>query len=359
MTLHVFNPEHDIALAFNRRHLTMPHAAQELRMNLGWLPALWASDGDIVLVDDVPFAQKASRRHRRRMSAVTFVGIDDLHRFHPDAVSPWGWDIAICTQLSEAGVDRQQLPGTDNLSDIRLLSSRRQCTEALAALRQGVEDLTCGQADYMTTAEGVNAFVEKWQDVVVKAPWSSSGRGVRYIADAAVTTSLQGFIRNTMTRQGGIMMEPYYNKVKDFGMEFTAHGDGSVTYDGLSLFSTLNGAYTGNLLATEEDKTEMLGRYVETALLENVRNKACKYFSTLFRNKYAGPFGVDMMIVARGQGQGFMLHPCVEINLRRTMGHVALALSPEDRLQPRKVMTIEHRVNYVLKVADQEIKLSE
>ena len=66
-------------------------------------------------------------------------------------------------------------------------------------------------------------------------------------------------------------MEPYYNKVKDFGMEFTAHGDGSVTCDGLSLFSTQNGAYTGNLLDTEDEKSEMLGRYVEKSLLNNIK----------------------------------------------------------------------------------------
>ena len=39
---------------------------------------------------------------------------------------------------------------------------------------------------------------------------------------------------------------------------------------------------------------------------------------------YVGPFGIDMMVTKEG------LHPCVEINLRRTMGHVALAISPKD-----------------------------
>ena len=35
------------------------------------------------------------------------------------------------------------------------------------------------------------------------------------------------------------------------------------------------------------------------------------------------------------------LHPCVEINLRRTMGHVALALTPTDDDMVR-VMRIEY-----------------
>ena len=36
-----------------------------------------------------------------------------------------------------------------------------------------------------------------------------------------------------------------------------------------------------------------------------------------------------MMVVRRDQG--FALHPCVEVNLRRTMGHVALALTRRTR----------------------------
>ena len=51
-----------------------------------------------------------------------------------------------------------------------------------------------------------------------------------------------------------------------------------------------------------------------------------------------GPFGIDMMIV---KGEKYGLHPCVEINLRRTMGHVALSLSPTDDDVVR-VMRIEY-----------------
>ena len=42
------------------------------------------------------------------------------------------------------------------------------------------------------------------------------------------------------------------------------------------------------------------------------------------------------MMIADGK-----LHPCVEINMRRTMGHVALAMSPKDDDLVR-VMRIEY-----------------
>jgi hypothetical protein len=71
--------------------------------------------------------------------------------------------------------------------------------------------------------------------------------------------------------------------------------------------------------------------------------------SVNFRHFYQGPFGVDMMVVARDDCNGFMLHPCVEINLRRTMGHVALSLSNLVDGLP-KVMQIEYNNVYKIKL---------
>ena len=41
-------------------------------------------------------------------------------------------------------------------------------------------------------------------------------------------------------------------------MEFVSDGNGSVSYIGLSLFQTSNGAYTGNILASEEEKENLI-----------------------------------------------------------------------------------------------------
>ena len=65
MKLHIFNPEHDIALAANQPRFTAPHAGRQLRADLGFLPALWADDGDLVLVDDVEAALEWVRHVKR------------------------------------------------------------------------------------------------------------------------------------------------------------------------------------------------------------------------------------------------------------------------------------------------------
>ena len=154
----------------------------------------------------------------------------------------------------------------------------------------------------------------------------------------------KGWVRHVIEKQGSVMVEPYYNKVRDFGMEFVSDGKGLVSYVGLSLFQTSNGAYTGNILAFEEEKEHMISRYISVDLLKSVQQKTCAMMGLLLKGRYAGAFGIDMMVVRRDDGDGFLLHPCVEINLRRTMGHVAISLTEHCSGLP-KLMRIEYNSN--------------
>ena len=83
MKLHIFNPEHDIALAANQERFTAPHAGRRLRTDLGFIPAFWASEGDMVLVDDVEAAIEARRHLSKFGKDVVFVTYADLKRFNP------------------------------------------------------------------------------------------------------------------------------------------------------------------------------------------------------------------------------------------------------------------------------------
>ena len=81
MKLHIFNPEHDIALAANQERFTAPHAGRRLRTDLGLIPAFWASEGDMVLVDDVEAAIEARRHLSKFGKDVVFVTYADLKAF--------------------------------------------------------------------------------------------------------------------------------------------------------------------------------------------------------------------------------------------------------------------------------------
>ena len=346
--LHIFNPEHDIALASNLTNFTAPHAGRQLRADLGFLPALWADEGDYVLVEDADYAALAYRRATKgRKCRVEWVTKSQLSSLPLLSVSPWGWDAALRHQLLRYGVDASLLPSEQQVAEIRQLSHRQTAALLLPSLRIGG---TVGEAVFCQSVEAVEQQLSLHPRLVLKAPWSSSGRGLRFI-NGQLSEYHLGWLRNLLTSQGGVMAEPYYDKVKDFGMEFITDADGTIRYEGLSLFHTVNGAYVGNILATESAKLEMISRYISVDLLNIIKQRI---ISSLRLGTYQGPFGIDMMIVRNNpqlstKSSQLLLHPCVEINLRRTMGHVALSLSPADD-DIRKVMRIDYTDNYKLKI---------
>ena len=367
MTLHIFNPEHDIALASNLSNFTAPHAGRQLRNDLGFLPALWAEDGDQILVSHEESAMKLYRRvcHRLKTLGITesLPAVNPkftdskvaVYRQETTSLQPWGWDRAIRRELERMGFTEPLLPTLEQTELVRQLSHRLTSAQLLPLLQM---EGTVGEAWECTTIEQVTDLLQHQGCLVLKAPWSSSGRGVRFVRSSDEMGNFLNWISNILKTQGSIMAEPYYNKVKDFGMEFEADSDGTIRYLGLSLFHTVNGAYEGNILATELVKKEMISRYVPVELLDRIKQNI---IGCLRLPGYVGPFGIDMMIV-KSIGDGnhnsqlsivncqLLLHPCVEINLRRTMGHVALAISPTDD-DIRGVMRVIYDGNhYKLKI---------
>lgn len=343
MKIHIFNPEHDIALASNLENFTAPHAGRCLRHDLGFLPALWASRGDCVLVDDIDAAKEGLRRIGLKTDAVImdsamlarFVATlkDDVE------IVPWGWDVALRHYLARLGIAQSSMPTKAEIDTLRSCSHRGWAAEHLLPILTKAKG-TIGEAIELRSLDEVQSYFSSHHSVVLKAPWSSSGRGVRYVTEneggnLSLHPQLCGWINNTIKQQGCIMAEPYYNKVLDFGMEFTSEGNGTVAYKGLSLFHTLNAAYVGNLIESEEYKEDLLSRYISPRILHSVRNVIIETLGDRFRlstgSAYRGAFGIDMMVVRRGEK--LLLHPCVELNLRMTMGHVALELGKRGQFE--------------------------
>lgn len=336
MNIHIFNPEHDIALAANSKFWTAPHAGRQLRADLGWLPVLWAEDGDIVIVNDVAQAENAVRKLGRKVSDISFVTLSKLSSIAVEnaKVLPWGWDLNVVQQLKKAGVPDTVLPTDEQLARQREISDRATSSRLLADICSDIDGCV-GEAVVLKSVDEVEQLMDEWGRVVLKSPWSSSGRGVRYFDDRP--NNIIRWAEKVLKTQGHIMAERFMDKVMDFGMEFCIKDNGDVQYEGLSLFDTSGGAYTGSVLATEQEKMETLSQYVNVSLLLEIQRYICDWMKREVNGVYTGPFGVDMMICK--SENGLCVNPCVEVNLRRTMGHVALAVSPKENGM-REVMRI-------------------
>lgn len=351
--IHIFNPEHDIALGAHLKQFTAPHAARQLRHDLGFLPMIWAEDGDKVLVEDVAAAEEAFR-HLGLEAKGSFLSwenlADALDMRCPEEIAPWGWDLALYHRMVMAGASPAILPLLSRLERIRQLSHRRWAAEHLLPFMRRIPD-TVGEAKAVSRVGDVLALLKEHPLMVVKAPWSCSGRGIRYIDSrnqALFGVQIRNWMRNIISRQGCLMVEPYYNKVADFAMEFFSDGRGEVHYRGLSVFDTRSGAYTGSILDTEQGKEDRLASWVNHYQLNMINEQLACILCKELGNQYRGPLGVDMMVVR--VGDKLKVHPCVELNLRGTMGHVALALTRRLKVTPQ-IMSVVYTDKYRIRVS--------
>jgi hypothetical protein len=316
-----------------------------MRSDLGYIPALWAEDGDVVVVEDIDAAELLYKRHklssRARVEFVTTEQLENTVSGDGYRFAPWGWNKSIRSTFLDAKIPKTMLPTEQQLDSIRMLSNRALAVKLLSSMK-GMQGII-GISAVCNTAEEVEEALKQHKDIVVKAPWSSSGRGVRYInTDDGPNENVQKWIYNTLEKQGSIIVEKKCRKIQDFAMELQAKADGKVIYEGLSLFTTKNGAYTGNILLPEDEKEEYLHRYLSPTLLDEVKKQIEVFLAKEINGAYVGPLGVDMMICSpweAGNGSAVVLNPCIEINMRRTMGHVALALT---RRGQRGIMSIDY-----------------
>lgn len=330
--LHIYNPEHDIALGKNSGNFTPPKAADAARRAYGHFPAFWAADGDWVLVDDVAHARRMLAAETRKCADVKFVSMKDLGALcvdeMPSEIVPWGWDKLLVDRLLRCNpLFSRLVPSQERLDDIRMMSSREFAATAVLPFLLSLDPRLVGEMRAIRSMEEVESLFQSTSmacgngGFVLKSPWSCSGRGVRMVS-GEMTDSLSGWCRNVLREQGLLMWEPLYDREYDFAMEFMSDETAGTRYLGMNMFNTNRGAYLGNSSGTEADKWACLARFAAPGLFDVVREGIVDITSRLFHGRYTGPFGVDMMIV-RLDGTPHV-HPCVELNLRRTMGHAVL-----------------------------------
>ena len=348
--IYYFNPENDLALASGDAHYTPPASALQMAKDLQRLPLLWAQAGDRVLLRTEPPSEGPSSAFTTRAETVAsdarYLSSSLIFTVPPLAgrtggesakgwvFLPWGWSPLAARQLKERGVPPDLLPTAEQLDAYRAASSRRLAVQLLRLWRTQCPDAfregtLVGESSWCTTLAAVAEACSRYGRSMLKAPWSGSGRGVHPVR-AALSARDEAWALRTLQRQGAVEVEPLYDRILDFAMEFWAER-GSVRYCGLSLFSTTpGGVYAGNLIAPEADKERMLSRYVSPALLVQLREQLVSLLSTCgLPSWYTGPVGVDMMIVNKETPLPMALHPLVEINLRMTMGWVALQLASQ------------------------------
>lgn len=361
MRLFLFNPDHDMALAANYVAYIAKTAGQQLMHDMAWLPVCYANDGDAVLLLDADSKPKPDSDCIPRLAleiaeahGIRFIQPTDitLYAKQISAIEPWGWNRQVahklqklCPQLSHL------LPSDTYLQTIRQYSSRKYAaTHLLKALTSSADGQYVGKAEACTTIDQLLSLMQQWNCVVAKEPWSGSGRGLRYL-EGSLDVHQLGWCQRVVKQQGCLMVEPHYHRLLDLAAEFHLDAAGKAYFDGISIFLTHNGQYQGNLVANHIFKQNMIDSLIDYSLFQQTIQLILTLIPDIYKG-YQGPLGIDMMIVEHTNQHGTtanMLHPMIEVNLRQTMGHLALSLSNTES-QPQLLKITRQNGHYKLNI---------
>lgn len=316
MIYHYFNPENDLALGQGGENYNPPRSAIALANDLSTLPIWFANPGEAVLTRKyVPQDWQADLFAQLGISVDWFsYESQKKHLASDDKLKPWGWNGTLLREWNKAAPCKMEV----DIDRLRALSHRRFAIETAEYLRsQGLLPKQCEMPMEGNDLDVIRRFVESHQRVVLKSPWSCSGKGLRWV-NGEWDAQTAAWCANILKRQGSLMGEVAHRKVVDFAMEFLS-GETGVEFAGYSLFSAdESGTYRSNILLSNERIEERLEHYVDDSLFPQIYHSLESFFKRHIHPYYKGYFGVDMLIAE--SDQGYWLYPCVEVNLRMNMG---------------------------------------
>lgn len=182
-----------------------------------------------------------------------------------------------------------------------------------------------------TMAEVRDALFPGWS--VVKAPLGASGRNALRVAPHGIEIHQARWIERTLAAQGGVLVEPWVERLADFSVQLDVGGAGKTVLGVTRFLTDARGQYIGHWLnapyaGLDPTVVRVLHQRDYLATLERTGRAVA---AALAAAGHRGPAGMDAFIYRTGEGD-VALRPLVEVNARYTMGRIALAL--ERRLYP-------------------------
>ena len=218
----IFNPEHDLCIANGDENFVPPRSA------LGFAK------------ENTDLSVHLMRPNRQRRQII-----------------PWGWNPSLKKRLISEGADPAILPSEEELQFIRTHSRREFALDVHSRLY--CEDSQVIGPDYRIVATNVSeieAFISASGNTVLKSPLSGSGKGIRFVREV-LSESDRGWCRRTIDKQGSVIVERRFEIIKECAMLFECHHEG-IDFIGYSLFESRNGAYSRNIIASNEESEDMI-----------------------------------------------------------------------------------------------------
>ncbi len=335
-----FNPTCELAVANGSFSYVPPSLLQKMESDLAVLPFVFADESDFVLVENCPSDHFIELLKEAGFAVPRFCSLSDLETLPANslgAVCPWGWSPAVHWKLKnlkeKCSVEFKASLVADWKPEYRRLYERATSLELLSKILTGNPEewlispaMTGGK---VISCEEIENLLARHSALVLKAPLSSSGRGIQIIRKNSLNTANRQWIFGVLKQQDYLIAEPYLEKVTDLSFQFRVLPDSSIEYLGYSFFETnSNGQYKSTSIHPNlrNKVPHVNAKMVETTA--NIIMEALKLSD--FTRFHRGFLGVDALIFSNNNH--LIMQPCVEVNCRTNMGILSLFL--EKKIHP-------------------------
>ncbi|HLN73920.1 MAG TPA: hypothetical protein VK205_11540 [Prolixibacteraceae bacterium] len=338
-----FNPTCELAIANGSFSYMPPQLLRDFENDCAALPFVFASSNDFILTETKPSYEFLRELTDYGFQMPVFAPMKELMAGSSfNQLLPWGWSPAahfILKSLKDkCSPDFKSSPVFNWHEMHKTLFERKTSLAFLVTLLENhplnfflKKECT---GTMVTNMAEIEILLNKQFPLVLKAPLSSSGRGIQIIRKADLNTSNRQWISGVLGQQGYLVAEPYLDKRMDLSFQFHINDLGEPEYLGYSIFETnTNGQYKSTLIHPKiskllpDEQFRTVNDMIEITAELITQNLSQSIFSTWHR----GLMGIDAMIYK--DEKDLKIQPCIEINSRMNMG--ILAMQAQKYLHPQ------------------------
>lgn len=329
--VHWFNPnvEGEVLAKRLKKPFQPKRNVKLLEEDLDVLPMTWARKDDVVLVRRMPTREHLRNLRQWGFPMPEFVDVSadkDLRERRIGGLRPWAWGGGAAEVLEPYSHDMSaqvQWKWREDLED--RFFSKQLGVELEDILGNKCGEWLCCEQDVTKAVAGCGG------NALMKAPFSAAGRGHCRVIDGEWTESMRGWLKRVLAEQGGVVVEPWLDRVLDFSSQYEVKPNGEIKHVGMTVvlnddLGRFRGIEARPKWAQHLDEDLKTFLFRDAQVTELYRDKIPAALNKLLEgSQYIGAIGVDAM-VHRVADTGYVLRPVVEVNARTTMGRVALEL---------------------------------
>ena len=341
--LHWFNPGAESYAMSGGKGYMPSKSERALTEDLEMLSLAWSRKEDIALLRVPPGVEHLARLKRAGLDLPEIVHMEnqaecgELLSRKLSGLRPWAWS----ADASEA-----LFPYAEGVSKKSLWQWRGDTPSVFFSKEIGFrleQRLSLNEGSGIFCSSVSSAVTEVSQKlevgaVLLKAAFACAGRGHRKVEQGTTLDEVKPWLEKTIQNHGGVMVEPWLDRVLDFSSlyeigevmsEDRMEPDVEAKWVGMTrMENDTAGRFLGTIVNPkwgsdlDGELREFLFR--ERKVTQFYRNTLPAILPEILPG-YRGPVGVDGMVFRKSEG-GLGLRCVVELNVRMTMGRVALEL---------------------------------